>query len=698
MRNLKKLTALALSVAFASSCIVAAVPAVVAAENEVENKVEVPQAIATYDFQNGLDEILEKDSNASIVNSEKIYVRKNMEELVTGESLDANGLVYTGVGADATYVTKKAVGEPKVVADTQKGTVLQYNDTIVDVSKYMKTASASIEDDTEATKALDKQIRLNDYYYIEGYYEDALDTQEVAPALRVSNPFAGLGEQLKEYEETDDVTLTKVDNRYVPLWEKGVTISYWVKAPVDEDGKALNASVLRWENDNQYYYQADDYAKYLTCKKFEDNYAKMTDAQKAEALKQSPSGVFSHRKAVSVSGEALLPEKHIYQLYDYYFEYEDGWYETTTDGAIVPILYTDDAGFSGPVYNYALIEEMNAAGTARFYYANPNYKDGFFQMQDGSMMKMPRESYYMAGYSTLPVVSGDALAADDGNSMVRYGLVDGELQIDADNSIFWAPSREASINENTNTEGYGESLYLQARNYFTMNSWKNERDTSGKVVAFLADSAFSEIEKVNVGTWHHVAITMQNDWVEFYIDGKCADVFSNYSSYGGAGLDDAGLFTGFNKSFGLRYQYGSRDVTYDNISYGKYVCRLLMDWISDENAYLNFGGIGNQAGDNYLSMNASKVCIDDVQFYGQVLTEEQIKQVYSDTMLEVQIGDANGDGIVTLDDANLALKIALGIIEGDAIAMKACDIITDNKVDLADAQMVLFLSLAIDVS
>lgn len=717
-KNAKKVFAVALAAALAAPTALTVNVSNVAAAT-------VPAPVATYDFSKGIEGI----EGAEVTNSETIYVVKAASELSEGEKLDANGLVYTGEGKDAQYVTVENISSgPSVVDVTDSeslSSALQFDDTTAQIDEYQKKTSSKTDDMSEETaKYLDFQIPKNDYYYVESgtVSSTPVKTQNVSTELKIDNPFAGLADELKECEDTEDVTPQKIGTKYVPLWKKGVTIAYWIKVPVDEDGVYQNSSVLRWENDNEYYLQADDYSKYLPTKLWDQQYAKLTDKQKADGLKYSPSGVLQYGQAAD--GTYNDPDG----LLDFYFDYAGGYY-TQTDTGFEPTLVTDSkTGNSGPVYDYALVQTMQAAlkgktrftGSARFFFANPNYKDGFYMAADGTLTAMFETATYDA-YSKLPEITdgeGNVTYPEtshvkltdahqtitSGQSNIRYALEDGELQIDADNSVFWVPDNVLGINENSNIKAsYGTKAGMQNANVFFMNSWTESRgkDANGNgsysSATYVANSPVSKDNKknANAGTWHHVAITVQNDWVEFYVDGELVDVESNYSSRGAVSLDTSKSFKRFNKGAGMRNGAGS-EKDMGNISYGNYVCRLLMDWISDENSKLCLGGIGNYANEYAQATTTSQVCIGDIQFYKNVLTEEQILDVYEGNVVNVVKGDVDGDGKVSLTDVTSVLKFALNIVTpADDSETEAADYDGDGKISLSDVTSVLKVALGI---
>lgn len=706
-KNARRIFAVAMAAALAA-------PTALSVNVSSVSAATMPTPVASYDFSKALSEM----EGAQVVNSEEIYVVKTADQLAEGEKLDANGLVYTGEGENAKYVTEALVGEgPTIVdvTDTDKvKKALQFDATTAQIDEYQKKASAKTEDMTDATaQQLDLQKPKNDYYYVKAgsVAAKALKTQNVSTELKLDNPFAGYGDELKECEETDDVKAQKSGTKYVPLWEKGVTVSYWIKVPVDENGAYKNSSVLRWENDNEYFIQADDYSKYLPTKLWNQQYAKMTDEQKAAGLKYSPSGVFQYGQAED--GTYNDPDG----LLDFYFDYAPGYY-TETETGFEPTLYTDPkSGKEGPIYNYALIQEMQAAlkgktrftGSARYFFANPNYVDGFYPAADGTLTPMFETATYK-DYSVLPkIVDADGTESqpttsyfkltkpgqtiDNNGSMLRYALQDGEFQVDADNSVFWVPDNNLGINENANvTASYGTKAGMQNANVFFMNSWQESKgkDEHGNgTYASALYTALSPVSKedernANAGTWHHVAMVVQNDWVEFYVDGQFVDVENKYSSRGMVSLDTSKSFKRFNKGAGMRNGAGS-EKDMGNIAYGNYVCRLLMDWLTDENSKLCLGGIGNYANEYAQATTTSEVCLGKMDFYTSVLTEAQVKDLYA----------GKSSASITLSDVTKILKIALNIITPTDSEKAAADVDGNGKVELADAVAALKVALGI---
>lgn len=164
VKNIKRVFAIVLTAALAVP-VVSNVNATAVAGKDTET---LPEPIVSYDFSEEISDI----EGAEIVNSETIYIVKSEGELGKGEKLDANGLVYTGEGKNARYVTKAPIGEPTIIDVTDSGgkvdRALQFDDTTEWIDKYQKSVSAKTEDMSEETaKYLDFQMPKNDYFFVE---------------------------------------------------------------------------------------------------------------------------------------------------------------------------------------------------------------------------------------------------------------------------------------------------------------------------------------------------------------------------------------------------------------------------------------------------------------------------------------------------------------------------------------------------
>lgn len=524
--------------------------------------------------------------------------------------------------------------------------------------------------------------RGNVFHYTSDECELVLDnpygSEEIAKSLQ----------ERSEYDIPDETWKRFRGSRYQPVWEKGVTLSYWIKVPSDENGEYKNSSALRWELSDQMYYQADDYAKYLGCSFF--------DVEKtAEYINYSEEDYANAAKEES---------KVIYGS-EYYFKYARYSGETDEEGAPLPEMYKGEEGFEGPVYDarYLLETVAKATGTecSKYYMYSPQFQRGYFQMTDGTIEAMMPEIHgetknYYSQYSTFNVEDG---------SMIRRALVDGELQIDVDNSILWVADHGDGIQMNPNSEkDYGQVRGMQNGNRFYMNSWREGVVTDASVSGITYESAkyvalspvssitdydektgtYTGVKNGNCDTWHQVVVTLQNDWAEFYVDGVKADVDNQYGTRGLISIDTGESFKRLNKGTGLRYAYGN-DARATDFTYGNYVCRLLMDWIADEEATVHIGGSGKYGEFYNLAGTSTEFYMDDLTFYSELLTEKQIKQLYEQEIK--YIGDMNQDNMLGADDTQLILKKVYNLLEADSGTDYLADVDGNGVVELTDARL-----------
>lgn len=470
---------------------------------------DTPKPLIRMDFEQGLQEYMNEDDDFQILKSNNVYIQKRPDQLESSETVDANGIIYTGSGERARY-NKGTISNQPVTAYDEKGTVLQL-DASVTIGKICKTKSAGIESDVEATNTLDQLIAVSEAALVQEAYT-------ASSGLKISNPFSGMGEQFKENK-------------------KGITIRYWICVPKDEEGNHENSSVLRWESMNRNLYEAEDYAKYLVCKEYDQALAQGDEQQHCPSYYQD-----YHTLPIEVDVNNMTPE------------------EISQQGII-----------------------------------QQEFSNGIHYMK----------------------LNG---------SKVRFAETDGELQIDANSSIYWTQDTGRGVNSNPNSPNtYGTKITLEEKNTFYMNSWRgsNAEPTSYIDADYVADSPVSKSNEknANAGTWHQVTVTLKNDWVQFYLDGEMIDISQEYSSLGTNSLDNDGFLY---------------DSTKDNST-----STSLLDWICREDTNLYIGSIGMSAGDYNMATQNSKIRLDDLEFYDCLLTTEQITSLYNDELAVMNQKDAD---------------------------------------------------------
>ncbi len=189
-----------------------------------EGSAEVPAPWKVIDFNGGLNDLVWEENGFEIVKSDYSYVQKKPYQVEEGEKVDANGLVYTGEDEKAAYYRGLVSNQPTTKYDDEKGTYLQMG-VKRRVPAIYKTKPAGVSNELEAA-ALDAMVPWG----VSGG-SAALMQEEyiVSSELCFDNPLAD-GEFAEQVEDND-----------------GVTISYWLKVPLDEEGREKPSCILRWE-------------------------------------------------------------------------------------------------------------------------------------------------------------------------------------------------------------------------------------------------------------------------------------------------------------------------------------------------------------------------------------------------------------------------------------------------------------------
>lgn len=686
-------SAFALSLA-ATMIVPSGIPAIAADDSSADTEVTVPAPIRTIDFNKGLLGVL-NDENASkdftewrsmdqlVGKSEEIYFQKTAEEVGGTEKVDANGLVYTGDSSNAHYHKSSISNQPTTAWDDEKGSVLKIGKTQTIPAVYKSKPAGT--DDEGVNALLDAELP---YESDEADENGVLVQPEktISSEIIIDNPYGSdeLRESLVEFSEFDNPDEGETwsnewrKDRYQPVWEKGLTLSYWIKVPSEEDENGNKVykpgSVLRWDLDHQLYYQVDDYGKYLGCAYWDIERQKFADEYYGGSMEEYDKATIANESGVIYTS-------------DYYFEYAetDG---TDENGKPIAKLYAG-ANLTAPVYDHKFVRKTDGYHLSAYFQFNPYYERGFVLLADGKYEELASETHdaYYKTHHTLDIDEG---------SMVRRAYNDGELQIDVDNSIFWVPDDNQGINLNPNHKAsYGSKAGMHNADVFFMNSWAGSTVegkygdgayVGAKTYALSPVTAITTNEEGkrvaipngNVDKWHQVTVTLQNDWVEFWVDGEMVDVAEYYSSRGANSLDNKESFKRLNKGTGLRGGWGSEKGAI-NFTYGNYVARLLMDWITDKEAVLHIGGAGEYAHKYAQSETSCEFSIDDLKFYDQLLTEEQIVKAYED---EVAAMNAPADAKGTPVDISVVTDISVGVAEGTTAVTTKEDKINGKEVDI----------------
>ena len=489
------------------------------------------------------------------------------------------------------------------------------------------------------------------------------DTSEYS-TINITNPFKDSKDKLVEYDGDDhaQVEIKKYESCMQPYWKTGVTISYWIKT----SGKISN--VLGFRN-NKYMLQADDYAKYLCTVDFDKEYNSRTDEQRAEL------GVEVVNCGVDWNS-------------DYFFKYEND-----DPNNIQEYI----SNLRGPVY--VSVDDMGDA-----FWMNKFYTVGYVPKSDGKGYDPSSEngtgrSGNYADYHIVPEFPKEQVEVPDNGSKLRYGWAKGEMWLDSTSSFYFEGDNDVTVQENPHADKYMLPQGMQNGNCFAINSWYGGYQTLEEAMEdeMTADSPVT----VKPDEWHLVTCIIQNDWVEYYLDGKNVDVKNTYSSYGsvsigGAVTDHIKPWKRFNKGGGSRYGYGNNKNYVKAGTNGNYVCEVIMDWLTDDVTTATIGG-GNTSGDGYnMFANTDEIEIKNIVFYDEMLTDDQIAMLakkenanyYAGWGFE-QPGDADGDGSVTSSDALKILRIVAKLDTIDPSKVTFADVDGDGDITSADALGIL---------
>lgn len=424
-------------------------------------------------------------------------------------------------------------------------------------------------------------------------------------------------------------------------WSKGVTISCWVKVPKG----ARDAVLLSFNLENDRQMERKDAVKYNVCKQYSE-----TDPR------YSMGEVKTYVDAADQEYVVLTGD--VGGLVQYNPNYPaQGCYRIDPQGGAICVREkgSDPADESNWTYLRYLGEGMYDSYGKRF------------DEEGGS------------------------------SSRISEGYVSGSFCLYASGSMGFRQDNGAALQINPYLETYGNKIDIQTSNQ--LYYWGNGGYQSQAGSTFLTPTMQEK------GKWHFVVAVIQNDWVQFYMDGK--EMTDVYLTSWGASLYDkegvAGATFNFGHGYRLKPNKKGSDVALTSMP--------LLDFISNENTVLTVGGKGASAavlGQSGIG-TPSGTMVKELRFY-----EEPAKkyQVFSDRVdftadentvhptptpaPPVLKGDVDGDGTLTLKDAATLLKMALGIEPMPEEKKNVADVNGDAAVDLADVSKALRMALNIE--
>lgn len=334
----------------------------------------------------------------------------------------------------------------------------------------------------------------------------------------------------------------------------------------------------------------------------------------------------------------------------------------------------------------------SGGGTYMTY--NPDYEDGYKLGAGIDVYKKGDNPDLEESWVTIASAGKDMFDAfyeldytKNPKSEARQGITNGLLQFSLDGSVYFAEDDHSGVNLNPNI--------VDSKNEFNV---RNNLKMTGSTT--LTDTVSAE--NPDSENWHMVTIVIQNDWIDYYLDGELyEDLADEFSFFGNAFCVDVASKS-FNAGFGLKapFQRGASSRT-DYLS-GNRVGLLLTEWLSLETATLSIGGTNSAALNDSFTERVAEFYIDDVAFYDTLLDQDQIWALYENGLakiadggddekpVEVTIGDVNENGVIDASDALLILKAAAKIdLSNETYNEAAAETNGDGVVNATDALNVL---------
>ena len=585
---------------------------VIASEETVAEAADVPDPIMTVDFDKGIAGEAAKNG-AEVKKYDGILQFEELKDEKGNYLTNADGTYRYELVTDEPFIENSAYkygddgNQPTTYWDPQYGSVLMLDHTKKYRTDFIKTKSDELDGEHPV--------------YTGGFDAEGNATGTVDPnsvlmkktnthsALIINNPFKGMDFSEPNQETTDYGR---------PIWTKGITIGYWVKAAVYElsdeqkgDAVQKNDSILfTFQNDSEEeVYNVNDLMKYEACMGYD---ATVTNGE------ESYTGPYS--------GDTYTADMC-----------DLGDRTTVTDPK------------SGKSYsvasNYGVLVRFNkdfeGSSAQKVYFLDPKKSSGEavkFDDADGNTVRLFDLEYQLYdSYHTMDMDQG---------SLIKRGKLNGSLSIAASNSFAfkeddWRSEAqydegsttpryvavEGPTQDNPNADEYGEITQFRHYNMFAFQG-------DGSVLWTETDANGQEVTQ-----WHYVTCVIKNDWVDFYVDGeKMYEDDWYYSPTNGISFNPQCAGKYFNGGWGIGDDFyyldgniseWSADGTAKESPANK-VARSMLDWIADDETVLMIGGQGSASEglDGQDIGNADGTLIDDVTFYDVPLSEDQAIALY----------------------------------------------------------------------
>lgn len=187
-------------------------------------------------------------------------------------------------------------------------------------------------------------------------------------------------------------------------------------------------------------------------------------------------------------------------------------------------------------------------------------------------------------------------------SKIKEADIKGSLSLYASGSMGYRQDDWTGLQRNPYLPVYGSTLAAHIYNQFYY--WGNGGSYS------LKNSSLKTPTMEEKDEWHFVTVVIQNDWIQYYMDG--VEMTTDYLNWWGSAININTASDSFNLGYGqkMNYKNYTPDVIYQQ---GK----TILEFISDEDTVLTIGGTGYCAanlGQNIIT-TASDAQVKDVQFY-----------------------------------------------------------------------------------
>lgn len=239
--------------------------------------------------------------------------------------------------------------------------------------------------------------------------------------------------------------------------------------------------------------------------------------------------------------------------------------------------------------------------------------------------------------------------------------------------------------------GIDSKVYESLKNMYFTSTKKNENYILGEP-GYDEESALLEeqwTERLESMTqWHHITMVVKNSGITMYFDGEKLD--NNLEEELGPTF------------YGNRFYDGYYATELDPFSHIKYLSNnqtatSIMEFLTqtDTSAYL---GLMHMTGSSISYERSNTSYYDDIAFYDSSLSDKEVNKIYQDAVLKKSslLGDVNNDKLINAEDALLILKYAAKISFSPDFRLSLADINQDQQINAADALEILKYAAKVD--